>query len=119
MVQRELFGHFPAKFIGQKRRWHGLAPLAGCDTGFRSAVAETDFSPQPAGSAARRSAQFNQRQREQAQQADLPERSPTPRRLCEALNQSRAAHRSEEHTSELQSHHDLVCRLLLEKKKTK
>src|SRR5437773_5426124 len=25
--------------------------------------------------------------------------------------------RSEEHTSELQSHHDLVCRLLLEKKK--
>src|SRR5438034_11306909 len=26
------------------------------------------------------------------------------------------AHRSEEHTSELQSHSDLVCRLLLEKK---
>src|SRR5437773_3300095 len=31
--------------------------------------------------------------------------------------QVRAALRSEEHTSELQSHHDLVCRLLLEKKK--
>src|SRR5438034_8059334 len=29
-----------------------------------------------------------------------------------------AAARSEEHTSELQSHSDLVCRLLLEKKKT-
>src|SRR5437773_5004523 len=29
----------------------------------------------------------------------------------------RHVHRSEEHTSELQSHHDLVCRLLLEKKK--
>src|SRR5438034_7409072 len=29
-----------------------------------------------------------------------------------------AAKRSEEHTSELQSHSDLVCRLLLEKKKT-
>src|SRR5437773_12526955 len=28
-----------------------------------------------------------------------------------------ALFRSEEHTSELQSHHDLVCRLLLEKKK--
>src|SRR5260370_8781086 len=28
-------------------------------------------------------------------------------------------HRSEEHTSELQSHLNLVCRLLLEKKKTK
>src|SRR5438132_4690494 len=34
----------------------------------------------------------------------------------------RAAHaraRSEEHTSELQSHSDVVCRLLLEKKKTR
>src|SRR5438034_2692827 len=30
----------------------------------------------------------------------------------------RRASRSEEHTSELQSHSDLVCRLLLEKKKT-
>src|SRR3970282_2355556 len=27
--------------------------------------------------------------------------------------------RSEEHTSELQSHHDLVCRLLLDKKTTR
>src|SRR5437588_6558206 len=33
----------------------------------------------------------------------------SPRRWC----------RSEEHTSELQSHSDLVCRLLLEKKKNK
>src|SRR5207249_11072630 len=31
----------------------------------------------------------------------------------------RASHRSEEHTSELQSRFDLVCRLLLEKKKKK
>src|SRR5260221_9601942 len=30
-----------------------------------------------------------------------------------------SASRSEEHTSELQSHSDLVCRLLLEKKKNK
>src|SRR5260221_6243253 len=29
-----------------------------------------------------------------------------------------SGYRSEEHTSELQSHSDLVCRLLLEKKKT-
>src|SRR5437773_5830349 len=28
----------------------------------------------------------------------------------------RSSKRSEEHTSELQSHHDIVCRLLLEKK---
>src|SRR5438132_8712872 len=35
------------------------------------------------------------------------------------LQQAAAQGRSEEHTSELQSHSDLVCRLLLEKKKIK
>src|SRR5206468_11816709 len=34
------------------------------------------------------------------------------------LAQRKRANRSEEHTSELQSRSDLVCRLLLEKKKT-
>src|SRR5436190_18694769 len=34
-----------------------------------------------------------------------------------ATKRQDAAERSEEHTSELQSHSDLVCRLLLEKKK--
>src|SRR6266540_1566629 len=40
-------------------------------------------------------------------------------RLCTAPPRrfSAKTSRSEEHTSELQSHHDLVCRLLLEKKK--
>src|SRR5947207_4246585 len=38
------------------------------------------------------------------------------RRAIEMLDLVRI--RSEEHTSELQSHSDLVCRLLLEKKKT-
>src|SRR5438034_1188698 len=36
---------------------------------------------------------------------------------CEGLNLGIITKRSEEHTSELQSHSDLVCRLLLEKKK--
>src|SRR5438477_3265674 len=35
-----------------------------------------------------------------------------------ALHGYRGGRRSEEHTSELQSHVNLVCRLLLEKKKT-
>src|SRR5260221_9490186 len=35
-----------------------------------------------------------------------------------AIASEGALRRSEEHTSELQSHSDLVCRLLLEKKKT-
>src|SRR5215204_6869048 len=38
---------------------------------------------------------------------------------CGGGTGSHAKLRSEEHTSELQSHSDLVCRLLLEKKKKK
>src|SRR5438034_6298795 len=38
---------------------------------------------------------------------------------CTGLPAARPHTRSEEHTSELQSHSDLVCRLLLEKKKKK
>src|SRR5260370_19894771 len=39
--------------------------------------------------------------------------------LAPARRRSPRARRSEEHTSELQSHLNLVCRLLLEKKKKK
>src|SRR5690606_39898810 len=45
-----------------------------------------------------------------------------PRRPCEAIatrSQPRSRARSEEHTSELQSRENLVCRLLLEKQKMK
>src|SRR5437588_5328855 len=41
----------------------------------------------------------------------------TARNLTLAPNRPTGWSRSEEHTSELQSHSDLVCRLLLEKKK--
>src|SRR5438034_7606856 len=52
--------------------------------------------------------------RSRSQKATRPAHSVDgPRRTAE----SKA--RSEEHTSELQSHSDLVCRLLLEKKKKK
>src|SRR5574343_700472 len=37
--------------------------------------------------------------------------------VCRSSPSAAFAPRSEEHTSEPQSHHDLVCRLLLEKKK--
>src|SRR5437868_14732308 len=68
--------------------------------------------------------------------SDLPARRPTNDRSCRAregnpmLDRAKAKtdvdgllktglrNRSEEHTSELQSRFDLVCRLLLEKKKT-
>src|SRR5438132_1956669 len=57
----------------------------------------------------------------------MPSRSAWPRSSCawravaltDVPPESFPASRSEEHTSELQSHSDLVCRLLLEKKKTK
>src|SRR5437773_4919168 len=40
----------------------------------------------------------------------------SPERLKGTTKGGEVLERSEEHTSELQSHHDLVCRLLLEKK---
>src|SRR2546430_10488329 len=42
-----------------------------------------------------------------------------PARRCRPRSGARPALRSEEHTSELQSQSNLVCRLLLEKKKKK
>src|SRR5438034_7897439 len=55
--------------------------------------------------------------------APAPERTPTlwnlPSALWRCRPVGRGLLRSEEHTSELQSHSDLVCRLLLEKKKKK
>src|SRR5437773_8811087 len=43
--------------------------------------------------------------------------SPRRRSVAASASCVGMSPRSEEHTSELQSHHDLVCRLLLEKKK--
>src|SRR2546426_5442818 len=44
-------------------------------------------------------------------------RPPAPHPRCPGAPRHTHAHRSEEHTSELQSPCNLVCRLLLEKKK--
>src|SRR2546430_5414488 len=49
----------------------------------------------------------------------LVRRGPHVQREFPRRQRIRAAGRSEEHTSELQSQSNLVCRLLLEKKKTK
>src|SRR5437667_3927197 len=50
-------------------------------------------------------------------QIDLLKQTALRGRKPVHLTAKEFAMRSEEHTSELQSHHDLVCRLLLEKKK--
>src|SRR5438034_8756059 len=62
--------------------------------------------------------------RSRAPRRARPRRVPSPTPAGRARSSGSAAHprgrpRSEEHTSELQSHSDLVCRLLLEKKKKK
>src|SRR5438034_6456929 len=51
----------------------------------------------------------------------IPRPPPAMERSKHSVKSWRASRkrRSEEHTSELQSHSDLVCRLLLEKKKKK
>src|SRR5690349_23056600 len=51
----------------------------------------------------------------QTTRSHAPSRRAPCRRRCAAAP---SGWRSEEHTSELQSRRDLVCRLLLEKKKT-
>src|SRR5260370_28349753 len=50
-----------------------------------------------------------------------PRRTRVRRAVCRPrrVHIARRRQRSEEHTSELQSHLNLVCRLLLEKKKTR
>src|SRR5260221_7140624 len=52
-----------------------------------------------------------------ARRPDLTRRSEASLSKYQQRSQVASATRSEEHTSELQSHSDLVCRLLLEKKK--
>src|SRR2546427_7626520 len=52
----------------------------------------------------------------------FPDAGETSSRAAESVpmlgDSTRCSHRSEEHTSELQSQSNLVCRLLLEKKKS-
>src|SRR5437588_6834050 len=50
--------------------------------------------------------------------AEVPESQGAAPKVWARLATADVARRSEEHTSELQSHSDLVCRLLLEKKKS-
>src|SRR5438477_8264192 len=53
-----------------------------------------------------------------ARKKSLPGRCRSSQRVISPdISRSRSDDRSEEHTSELQSHVNLVCRLLLEKKK--
>src|SRR5438034_2524177 len=63
----------------------------------------------------RRSSDLRSRREDAGRGRRRPLRAPRPSAPSQPRSASRP--RSEEHTSELQSHSDLVCRLLLEKKK--
>src|SRR2546430_11962428 len=54
-----------------------------------------------------------------ANRCSMPRATPTAEMNSETTTSAPNRRRSEEHTSELQSQSNLVCRLLLEKKKTK
>src|SRR5256885_12003446 len=60
---------------------------------------------------------FRSRQIHRGPQAELVMRIPALIEFARRVSAARVAVRSEEHTSELQSPCNLVCRLLLEKKK--
>src|SRR5690606_40412905 len=75
--------------------------------------ASEPMAPAPAGGLRRR---FNSAHK--ARNAPSASRV-TPRETCDDQNHFETAARSEEHTSELQSRENLVCRLLLEKKNKK
>src|SRR3712207_7163925 len=86
---------------------------------FRSEQVQADGHRDTAGECARR---FQAAGRQRASRADERERDAGfGRRIRQAAGRQESARfrRSEEHTSELQSRQYLVCRLLLEKKKTK
>src|SRR5438477_5528414 len=74
---------------------------------------------------ARYAEEWDDAQKEKPQASDYDSRKFRPSelahepRLTRGTQRDTRAVRSEEHTSELQSHVNLVCRLLLEKKKTK
>src|SRR5438034_5717985 len=65
--------------------------------------------------ASQRPAPFDQQLRDNQQRLESIRRERSD--VEQELERLRTQVRSEEHTSELQSHSDLVCRLLLEKKK--
>src|SRR5256885_7170202 len=79
-----------------------LFPYTTLFRSFRRRVAGPERVPHAAGQSA----------------ADLPGRQRRQTALPDRVYRGADAHRSEEHTSELQSPCNLVCRLLLEKKKT-
>src|SRR5207249_11318886 len=97
------------------RRHPPRPPLSPYTTLFRSHLAVTVTRQPLQRTQGRRGGREPQRlDRRHPQLARFPPEKPPELRVAavEAL-------RSEEHTSELQSRFDLVCRLLLEKKKTR
>src|SRR5438132_9776906 len=93
------FGATSVKSEARCRRIHGQSANAECDECLSQTADEFRREPRP-----------NRSER----QVHLTRQWLQP---LSNYNPSSPRFRSEEHTSELQSHSDIVCRLLLEKKK--
>src|SRR5204863_8869509 len=101
-ISQHLSDHLPLSFFFLMIRRPPRSTLFPYTTLFRSSIARLNAA---------------WRWRRQAYSSSLPMLG----RMTSRLRRKRSAisSRSEEHTSELQSRRDLVCRLLLEKKKKK
>src|SRR6266511_4661005 len=86
--------------------------------GDADASARSGGAPLPTALTCARAATGAQPESARSAGAPGPASAAAPAR-CSAIAASHGDGRSEEHTSELQSRENLVCRLLLEKKKTK
>src|SRR5947207_8572223 len=102
---------FSVKRSAAHRDLHSFPTRRSSDLERRREEEERAQDPLHAGDGRRTSEQHDERDRGEREQARRARREPG-----DLVGVER---RSEEHTSELQSHSDLVCRLLLEKKKQK
>src|SRR5690554_535988 len=108
------------QFQPSKRKKGPIAKLPGRDLCWTLSDRFWQISRSGTGRCSCRSTPALDRRHVPRSSAGHPRQSPAGRFLRSTDDQyPAAAHRSEEHTSELQSRPHLVCRLLLEKKKKK
>src|SRR5215204_4522213 len=135
VFESELFGHVKGAFTDAKQDRVGRFELADGSTLFLDEIANVPLSQQQKLLRVLETGEFERLGSSRTRKADVRLISATNADLHGEVTSGRFRQdllfrlntievrlppvRSEEHTSELQSHSDLVCRLLLEKKKKK
>src|SRR5205807_3078653 len=118
LLESELFGHEKGAFTGAISQKIGRMELADGGTLFLDEVGEIPLELQPKLLRVLQDQEFERLGSNRTIKVDMRVVAATNRNLAERIAQNQFR-RSEEHTSELQSPCNLVCRLLLEKKKNK